>query len=340
MKPLEIRNTVRQLVVKHRFQQAVERLLKWASDTANDWVASEAIRLLDDLEILPSRDHVMLADRIFALAECVVTGGYPEIGGNENPDLSGGVSHIEFGGASEVSPEMSGMSDHFTKISEGMPPSSSEIDFSEVEPTIQKTSARPRKNLGGFPIEPSEKMPTMSSKSKPVFTSKPPNIAATTSVTPDISAASMVVLPEIIAPVPIVLPILTSPQMGGLLYSIPTKMRKNEDTICVVRIAFDKKQLKTADNTFSEEVVKEVGIARLMEVEMENEGTEEIFKIVAKSEIQQSLGSFEATEWRFAVRPLVSGQQRLLLKVTIIERDTAGKETRKTRILEEEILIT
>jgi hypothetical protein len=330
MKPVEIRNAVRQLVVKNRFQQAVERLLKWANDTANDWVASEAIRLLEDLDQLPNRDHVMLADRIFALAECVVTGGYPEIGGNENPDLSGGASHIEFGGASEVSAEMSSMTDHFAEISEGMPPPSpAKTDFSGAEPLPQKTSSRPPKNSGGFPIEKVEKMPTMSSKSKPTFSAKPPEIAASTAV----------VLPEMVAPTPVLIPTQTPPQMGGLLYNIPSKMRQNEDTTCIVRIAFDKNQLKTADDTFSEEVVKEVRIARLMEVELENEGTEEIFKIVAKSDTQQSLDSFEATEWRFAVRPLVSGQQSLLLKVTIIETDANGKETRKTRVLEEEISI-
>jgi hypothetical protein len=255
--------------------------------------------------------------------------------------LSGGASHVEFGGASEVSPEMSSMSDHFAEISEGMPPPSpAETDFSGVEPEIQKSSARPAKNSGGFPIEKVEKMPTMGSKSKPVFSAQPPKVSAATAVVlPEISAATAIVLPEMVAPIPVLVPVQTQPQMGGLLYNIPSKMRQNEDTTCIVRIAFDKKQLKSADDTFSEEVVKEVRIARLMEVEMENEGTEEIFKIVAKSDTQQSLDSFEATEWRFAVRPLVSGQQSLLLKVTIIETDASGKETRKTRVLEEKITI-
>ena len=149
MKPIEVRNAVRQLVVKHRFQQAVERLLTWANDTANDWVASEAIRLLDDLDELPVRDYVMLADRIFALAECVVTGGYPEIGGNENPDLSGGASHVEFGGASEVSAEMSSMTDHFAEISEGMPPpSSGDTDFAGAEPPRDAAHDDTERNLG------------------------------------------------------------------------------------------------------------------------------------------------------------------------------------------------
>jgi hypothetical protein len=329
MKPVEIRNAVRQLVVKHRFHQAVERLLKWANDTANDWVASEAIRLLDDLEELPLRDHVMLADRIFALAECVITGGYPEIGGNENPDLSGGASHVEFGGASEVSPEMSGMTDHFAEISEGMPPPSPDMGFSGAEPDIQKSSARPSKNSGGFPTEKVEKMPTTGSKSKPIFSAKPPEIAASTAI----------ILPEQTREVFISGPVETPPLMGGLLYNIPSKMRQNEDTTCIVRIAFDKKQLKTADDTFSEEVVKDVRIARLMEVELQNAGTEEIFKIVAKSDTQQSLDTFEATEWRFAVRPLVGGQQTLLLKVDIVETDASGRETRKSKVMDEKISI-
>ena len=117
-------------------------------------------------------------------------------------------------------------------------------------------------------------------------------------------------------------------------------MKQNEDTTCIVRIAFNKTQLKTTDDTFTEEVVKEIRVSRLMEVEMENEGTEEVFKIVAKSEKQQSLDTFEATEWRFAVRPLMAGTRSLLLKVTIVETDAQGKETRKEKILEEEIVIS
>jgi hypothetical protein len=177
MNPIETRNAVRQLVVKHRFKQAVERLLKWADATGNDWVASEANRLLDDLDDLPTRDHIELADRIFALAECVVTGGYPEIGGNENPDLSGSASAIEFGGASEVSPEISGMSDHFTEISEGIAPPTAEFAEVPITPKKVTTTARPSKNGGGFPTEKIEKMPTTSGKSKPVFSATPPELA-------------------------------------------------------------------------------------------------------------------------------------------------------------------
>jgi hypothetical protein len=128
--------------------------------------------------------------------------------------------------------------------------------------------------------------------------------------------------------------------MGGLLYHIPSKMTQNEDTTCIVRLAFDKLQLKTTDDTFSEEVVKDVRVSRLMEVMLENEGTEEIFKIAEKSDRQQMLDTFEATEWRFAVRPLVSGKKSLLLKVTIVETDEHGKETRKAKVLEEVVSIS
>jgi hypothetical protein len=139
---------------------------------------------------------------------------------------------------------------------------------------------------------------------------------------------------------PTAMPMLAPMQTGGLLYNIPSKMKQNEDTTCIVRIAFNKTQLKTVDDTFTEEVVKEIRVSRLMEVEMENEGTEEVFKIVAKSQKQQSLDTFEATEWRFAVRPLMAGTRSLLLKVTIVETDAQGKETRKEKILEEEIIIS
>ncbi len=341
MNPIETRNAVRQLVVKHRFKQAIDRLLTWADATGNDWIASEANRLLDDLADLPTREHVDLADRIFALAECVVTGGYPEIGGNEKPDLSGSASSIEFSGTSDVSPEISGISDHHGGISEGMPPPTAEFEEVPITPQKSKTSARPPKNSGGFPTDKAEKMPTTSSKSKPVFSAVPPPPPPP----PEwfepvpVSAATAAPLPKLAPSGAVPLPV-EKPQMGGLLYNIPSKMKQNEDTTCIVRIAFDALQLKTADDTFSEEVVKEVRVSRLMEVEIENEGTEEIFKIVAKSDKQQSLDTFEATEWRFAVRPLLSGKQSLLLKVTIVETDANGKESRKTRVLEESVSIS
>lgn len=331
MNPIETRNTVRHLVVKHRFKQAIEYLLTWADATGNDWIASEANRLMDDLADLPVRDHVVLADRIFALADCVVTGGYPEIGGNEKPDLSGNPSSIEFKGVSDVSPEISALSDLHADISEGMPPPEMEFEEVPITPKKGKTSARPPKNSGGFPTDKAEKMPTTSGKSKPIFSATPPPPPPPPPgwIEPaPVSAASTLNLP------------VEMPQMGGLLYNIPSKMKQNEDATCIVRIAFDRQQLKTADDNFSEEVVKEVRVSRLMEVEIENEGTEEVFKIVAKSEKQQSLDTFEATEWRFAVRPLVSGKKSLLLKVTIVETDAAGKETRKTRVLEEVIAVS
>ena len=340
MSPIETRNAVRQLVVKHRFKQAIERLLKWANANANDWVALEANRLLDELEDLPNRDHVLLADRIFELAECVVTGGFPEMGGNEKPDLTGSASGFEYSGASEMSAEISGMTDHYAEISEGVSPP---VPDFEESASLQKakSTARPSKNSGGFPTDKAEKMPTTSSKSKPVFSATPPPPPSPPLPPPAPIAAAVVLPPAPVfsASMPIRLPPET-PQMGGLLYNIPSKMTQNEDTTCIVRIAFDKTQLKTADDTFSEEVIKDVRVARLMEVEIENEGTEELFKIVAKSEKQQSIDTFEATEWRFAVRPLVSGKQSLLLKVTIVETDANGKESRKTRVLEEIVAIS
>jgi hypothetical protein len=275
---------------------------------------------------------VLLADRIFALAECVVTGGFPEMGGDDKPDLSGSASGFEFSGVSEVSPEISRMTDDFGESSAGMPPPSPDFEES-TELQKVKTSARPPKNSGGSPTDSAGKVPATGSASKPVFSASPPPA-------PVSAATAAVILPTMPAPMPTPTSVPVAPQMGGLLYNIPSKMKQNEDTTCIVRIAFDTKQLKTSDDTFTEEVVKEVRISRLMEVEMENEGTEEIFKIVAKSEKQQSLDTFEATEWRFAVRPLVSGKKSLLLKVTVVETDEQGKETRKVKVLEEIISIS
>ena len=335
MNPIETRDAIRQLVEKHRFKQAIERINKWGNANGNDWVASEAIRLLDDLDALPKYEHELLTDRILALAECIVTGGFPETSGVEVLDSSGAKGQ-GWGASAEMSPEISGVSDHSAEISESVAPSKSEAAPIFVAPTFEpiksKSAARPSKNSGGAPVATGGKAPTSGSKSKPVFSASPPSKSVAAAIEP-VAAAIESVVPaiELVAPVS---------QTGGLLYNIPSKMQQNQDTTCIVRIAFNKTQLKTEDDKFTEEVVKDIRVSRLMEVEMENEGTEEVFKIVPKSEKQQSLDTFEATEWRFAVRPLQSGTHNLLLKVTIVETDENGKETRKVRLLEEEIAIS
>ena len=321
MNPIETRDAVRQLVEKHRFKQAIERINKWGNANGNDWVASEAIRLLEDLNALPKYEHEWLTDRILALAECIVTGGFPETSGVEIVDLSGAKGQ-GWGASAEMSPEISSISDHSAEISESAAPAKSgaaPVHIAlELTPTKVKSAARPSRNSGSAPVATGAKVPTSGSKSKPVFSAKPPSKPVAASI-------------ESLAPVS---------QTGGLLYNIPSKMQQNQDTTCIVRIAFDKTQLKNEDDKFTEEVVKDIRVSRLMEVQMENEGTEEVFKIVPKSEKQQSLDTFEATEWRFAVRPLQSGTHNLLLKVTIVETDENGKETRKEKILEEEIAIS
>lgn len=329
MNPIETRDAIRQLVEKHRFKQAIERINKWGNANGNDWVASAAIRLLEDMMSLPKYEHVLLSDRILALAECIVTGGFPETSGVEVVDLSGKKGNAT-STAAEMSPEMSGASDNFAEISESIAPAKSEAIKLPTAPIFElpkkKAAARPSKNSGSAPSMSGASAPTSGSKSKPVFSASLPSKAVAIEPIKAAAATFESVKPTV--------------QTGGLLYNIPSKMQQNQDTTCIVRIAFDKTQLKTSDDTFTEEVVKDIRVSRLMEVEMENEGTEEVFKIVAKSEKQQSLDTFEATEWRFAVRPLQSGTHSLLLKVTIVETDENGKETRKEKILEEEIAIS
>ena len=332
MNPIETRDAVRHLVEKHRFKQAIERINKWGNANGNDWVASEAIRLLDDLSALPKYEHEWLTDRILALAECIVTGGFPETSGLEIHDPSGAKGQ-GWSASAQMSPEISSVSDHSAEISESVAPTKSEAAPIQIapafKPSMTKSAARPSKNSGGAPVATGAKVPTSGSKSKPVFSAKPPSKSGAAAIE---SVAAAIELAQ-----PISQPIS---QTGGLLYNIPSKMQQNQDTTCIVRIALNKTQLKTEDDKFTEEVVKDIRVSRLMEVEMENEGTEEVFKIVPKSEKQQSLDTFEATEWRFAVRPLQSGTHNLLLKVTIVGTDENGKETRKEKILEEEIAIS
>ncbi len=358
MTSIEIRDAVRQLVADGRLKQAIKSIKKWGSENANDWIVSEANSLLDDMKYISDSFDSDMSERILALADCIITGGFPETAGLETPESNGSASSSASGSkwhsSSADSSEINAITDNHADSSEGMPPKSASLPVSSSKP-IKKSSARPSSGgtptaSGSTPTPTGAKMPTKSSKSKPVFSAEPPpppsfeiaDIDPSPIIMPDIqpSMAAAIALPamSVPTPVPILMPI--SLQTGGLLYNIPSKMKQNEDTTCIVRIAFDKTQLKTADDDFTEEVVKEIRISRLMEVEMVNEGTEEVFKIVAKSQKQQSLDSFEATEWRFAVRPLVAGTQSLLLKVTIVETDAQGKETRKEKILEEEIVIS
>ncbi len=343
MTPIETRDAARQLVANGHLKQAIKSIKKWGSENGNDWIVSEANCLLEDMAHISDHFDSEMSERILALANCIITGGFPETAGLEAPDSSGSASGSEWHSSSTDSSEINAVTDNQADSSEGMPPQSASLPVASAKPRAKKNSARPPSggtptSVGGTPTPTGGKMPTKSGKSKPVFSAEPPPPPAPI-VMPDIEPSS-IVAPILKPRMPMPPPVPIAMQTGGLLYNIPSKMKQNEDTTCIVRIAFNKTQLKTTDDTFTEEVVKEIRVSRLMEVEMENEGTEEVFKIVAKSQKQQSLDTFEATEWRFAVRPLVAGTQSLLLKVTIVETDAQGKETRKEKILEEEIVIS
>ncbi len=126
---------------------------------------------------------------------------------------------------------------------------------------------------------------------------------------------------------------------GHVLYIIPKRMQLNKDTHCLIRIAFEKAQLvEDLDLDEDTQFRLNVRISDYMKVEIVDPATNPAFKIRCISEAVQFIDEDESTEWRFTVRPLVSGEHLLLLKVTIMPV-IDGEARVRERTLEESVVI-
>ncbi len=125
---------------------------------------------------------------------------------------------------------------------------------------------------------------------------------------------------------------------GGILYNIPDKMQLGVQTKCIVRLAFDKKQLKKDTDKFTDEVIKTVRVSEVMEVDLIDISGENAFNIQFVSQKEQFIDKNEATEWLIMVKALKAGSFSLALKVAIIERIN-DKDRRKEMVLEELVAV-
>ncbi len=128
------------------------------------------------------------------------------------------------------------------------------------------------------------------------------------------------------------------PTEGGILYNIPNKMQLGVQTKCIVRLAFDKKQLRKETDTFTDEVIKTVQVSEVMEIDLIDLSGENAFNIQFISQKEQFIDKDEATEWLIMVKALKAGSFSLALKVAIIERIN-DKDRRKEMVLEELVAV-
>ncbi len=165
---------------------------------------------------------------------------------------------------------------------------------------------------------------------------------------PDIAASAAIALPKMAEAKPRPQPMKSSakPQKnsakpkteGGILYNIPNKMQLGVQNKCIVRLAFDKNQLKRVTDNFSNEVIKTVQVSDIMEVELLDISGENAFNIQFVSQKEQFIDKNSATEWLIMVKALKAGSFSLALKVAIIEK-IDGKDRRKETILEEIVAV-
>ncbi len=129
-----------------------------------------------------------------------------------------------------------------------------------------------------------------------------------------------------------------SAKRGEILYYIPGRMQIDRESRCAVRVAWVLEQLYDNWQTQPGEVQRDIRIAEIMGVELINVAEEQPFSIRSLSETVQFLDCNECTEWIFYVKPKITGEFSLALRVSVIEviRD---REYKKDIVLEERIQV-
>lgn len=129
-------------------------------------------------------------------------------------------------------------------------------------------------------------------------------------------------------------------KQGRILYRIPQKMQQNVTSTCTIRIApedLPKEILKEYLNNANEAVVEDLRrIGDYMRVQLVDNTN--AFKIETQSTEEQAIEEDDYSEWIYEVTPLVAGQHRLSLKVSISKlRTGVGKEYKDVVVLNKEI---
>ena len=124
---------------------------------------------------------------------------------------------------------------------------------------------------------------------------------------------------------------------GEVLYRIPPKMKMLEEVKCIVRLAFDRKQLTEDLELEEHDVMKDIRISDVMGVEL-MDPSNSAFEIRTITDSVQMVEKDLYTEWLFYVKPILEGTHPLMLKISVIEiRD--GVERKRNVVLEEKIEI-
>ena len=132
---------------------------------------------------------------------------------------------------------------------------------------------------------------------------------------------------------------LKDKKTGQILYKIPGHMQVDQETRCLVRLAFEVESI-IRDIELSDDVtLQPVRISEVMNVILLDPATEPAFRIRTFSHEEQFVEAGDYTEWTFFVTPLREGTFPLLLKVSVVEM-VRGKERRKDIVLEESVQIT
>ncbi|MTB50962.1 hypothetical protein [Lewinella sp. W8] len=107
---------------------------------------------------------------------------------------------------------------------------------------------------------------------------------------------------------------------GHLLYQIPDKMKVRERYACRVRIAHRLSQLLENLDPAIHHEIEAVPVAEVMEVEIidPSAADDPAFDILLVSDGEQLVDEYSYTEWVFYVRPLRTGAQELILKVSVL----------------------
>jgi len=130
-----------------------------------------------------------------------------------------------------------------------------------------------------------------------------------------------------------------SKRRGHLLHKIPSKMVKEKETKCIIRIAYLLEQLIVGLTIDEDTIFQAIQVTCLMSVELIDDNEINTFEIRTSTDEEQFIINEECTQWIFKVRPLRIGCFPLLLKIGAVEVIN-GKERKRNIIIEKEIKIT
>lgn len=123
---------------------------------------------------------------------------------------------------------------------------------------------------------------------------------------------------------------------GSILYRIPHTMEVEEEHRCIVRLAFDVDSVIKNIELTKDTVVKDVRVSEVMEVELVDPNATPCFTIRRLNSLEQFLEKNEYTEWIFFVKPLVTGELPLVLKVSV--KEIINDKERIREIVLEEVI--